>query len=106
MSRGLGRRCQRYLPTAAGSEAKIAAPAAGDLHLRYNGRSNRRQSTGMGTACAPAKISAPAEITICAHACAPVQRIDLIRNDRHHCLHSWHPDARLRSRAANRLDSE
>ena len=38
-----------------------------------------------------AKISAPAEITICAHACAPVQRVDLIRNDR--CLHSWHPDA-------------
>ncbi|MXX15617.1 MAG: DUF3604 domain-containing protein [Gemmatimonadetes bacterium] len=43
------------------------------------------------TAGSEAKIAAPAEITICAHACAPVQRIDLIRNDR--CLHSWHPDA-------------
>ena len=43
------------------------------------------------TAGSEAKIAAPAEISICAHACAPVQRIDLIRNDR--CLHSWHPDA-------------
>ena len=38
-----------------------------------------------------AEITSPARITINAHACAPVQRVDLIRNDR--CLRSWQPDA-------------
>ncbi len=32
-----------------------------------------------------------AEITLQVHACAPVERIDLIRNDR--CLYSWHPQS-------------
>lgn len=37
------------------------------------------------------EISAPARVQVQAHACAPVERVDLIRNDR--CLQSWFPDA-------------
>ncbi len=36
-------------------------------------------------------LTGPAKIAVKAHACAPVERVDLIRNDR--CLHSWYPEA-------------
>ena len=36
-----------------------------------------------------AEITPPVEIAIRAHACAPIERLDLIRGDR--CLHTWRP---------------
>jgi hypothetical protein len=38
-----------------------------------------------------AQVAPPVEVRISANACAPVQRVDLIRNDR--CLRSWFPGA-------------
>jgi hypothetical protein len=35
------------------------------------------------------EVSGPARVQVRAHACAPVERLDLIRNDR--CLRSWSP---------------
>ena len=35
------------------------------------------------------EVMAPAQVQVAAHACAPVERVDLIRND--HCLKSWYP---------------
>ncbi len=74
-------RCERHVLWQAIRERRTYATTGARIILRVavNGH-------GAGS---EVEISGPARVQIQAHACAPVERLDLIRNDR--CLRSWYP---------------
>jgi hypothetical protein len=75
-------RCERDAIWQAVRERLTYATTGARIILEVNVNGHRAGSE--------AEISSPARVDIKAHSCAPVERVDLVRNDR--CLRSWRPD--------------
>ena len=75
-------RCERHAIWQAIRERRTYATTGARIILNLTVNGHRAGSE--------IEISDPVRVHIQAHACAPVERVDLIRNDR--CLQSWRPD--------------